>query len=168
MTQTGNPRLDPLIHGEMAPGFVGLLLGQIVDRLVEEGAEVAREAGIAAPVRSFSMIVLLSRASLTVTELAQRLGVTHAGVIKTVKQLDGLGLVGRGQDEEDARRKPLRLTAQGRAEAERIAAFMARANRVYAGLFEEIGADMFQLACAMDAALDRESFVERIARVQPR
>ena len=165
MAETGHPQLDQLIHGEMAPGFVGLLLGQIVDRLVEEGAAVAREAGIEAPVRTFSMIMLLSRDSRTVTELAQRLGVTHAGVIKTEKLLGGLGLVERGQDDGDARRKPLRLTAKGRAEAERIAAFMARANRVYAGLFEEIGADMFQLACAMDAALDREGFAERIAKL---
>jgi len=165
MAETGHPRRDPLIHGEMAPGFIGLLLGQIVDRLVEEGAAVAREAGIEAPVRTFSMITLLSRDSRTVTELAQRLGVTHAGVIKTEKLLGGLGLVERGQDDGDARRKPLRLTAKGRAEAERIAAFMARANRVYAGLFEEIGADMFQLACAMDAALDREGFAERIAKL---
>lgn len=165
MAETGHPRLDPLIHGEMAPGFVGLLLGQIVDRLVEEGAEVAREAGIEAPVRTFSMIMLLSRDSRTVTELAQRLGVTHAGVIKTEKLLSGLGLVQRGQDDGDARRKPLRLTARGEEQAGRIAAFMERANRVYAGLFEEIGADMFQLACAMDAALDREGFAERIAKL---
>ncbi|MEA1942725.1 MAG: MarR family transcriptional regulator [Pseudomonadota bacterium] len=165
MADTGNSKLDPLIHGEMAPGFVGLLLGQIVDRLVEEGAEIAREAGIEAPVRTFSMIMLLSRDSRTVTELAQRLGVTHAGVIKTVRLLDGLGLVERGQDDGDARRKPLRLTARGEEQAGRIAAFMERANAVYAGLFEEIGADMFQLACAMDAALDREGFAERIAKI---
>ena len=143
--------LDGLIHGEMAPGFIGLLLGRIVDRLVEEGAQPAREAGIAAPPRTFSMIMLLARASQTVTELAQRLGVTHAAVIKTERMLEKLGLVERGQDAGDARRKPLCLTA--------------RVSRVYAGLFDEIGVDLFAAARAFDAALDREGFAERYRRI---
>ena len=164
MTDATDRELDTVIHGEMAPGFIGQLLGRIVDRVVEDGAPVAREAGIAAPPRTFSMIMLLSRASQSVTELAQRLGVTHAAVIKTARTLDALGLVERGQDAGDARRKPLRLTSRGREEAERIAAYMARANRAYEAAFEEIGADLFAIAKAFDAALDRESFEARLRR----
>lgn len=156
--------LDGLIHGEMAPGFVGLLLGRIVDRLVDEGVPPAQEAGIAAPPRTFSMIMLLARSSQTVTELAQRLGVTHAAIIKTERTLEKLGLVERGQDTGDARRKPLCLTAQGEAEAARIAEFMARVSRVYAGLFDEIGVDLFAAARAFDAALDREGLAARLVR----
>jgi DNA-binding MarR family transcriptional regulator len=165
MADVDGTELERLIHGEMAPGFIGLLLGRIVDRLVEEGVQPAREAGIAAPPRTFSMIMLLARASQTVTELAQRLGVTHAAVIKTERMLEKLGLVERGQDAGDARRKPLCLTAQGEAEAERIAKFMARVNRVYAELFDEIGVDLFAAARAFDAALDREGFAERYRRI---
>lgn len=165
MADVDGNELERLIHGEMAPGFIGLLLGRIVDRLVEEGVQPAREAGIAAPPRTFSMIMLLARASQTVTELAQRLGVTHAAVIKTERMLEKLGLVERGQDAGDARRKPLCLTAQGEAEAERIAKFMARVNRVYAELFDEIGVDLFAAARAFDAALDREGFAERYRRI---
>lgn len=165
MTDVEESGLNGLIHGEMAPGFIGLLLGRIVDRLVEEGVQPAREAGIAAPPRTFSMIMLLARASQTVTELAQRLGVTHAAIIKTERTLEKLGLVERGQDDGDARRKPLCLTAQGRAEAARIADFMARVNRVYAELFDEIGVDLFAAARAFDAALDREGLAARLAKV---
>lgn len=156
--------VDTLIHGELAPGFLGLLLGQIVDRLVEEGSPSAREAGIAAPVRSFSLISLLARAELSVTEIAPRLGVTHAAVIKTVRALERLGLVERGQDPSDARRKPLRLSGAGREEAGRITRYMARASAVYLSMFEEIGVDLFAAARAFDAALDRENFGDRIAK----
>ncbi len=160
--RSGKTDVDTLIHGAMAPGFLGLLLGQIVDRLVEEGGPAAERAGIQAPLRAFSFISLLARADLTVTEIAPRLGVTHAGVIKTEKLLEKLGYVERGQDPDDARRKPLRLTAAGREEADRIAAYMERASAVYRDLFDEIGVDLFAAARAFEARLDERGFDARM------
>ncbi|WP_203291944.1 MarR family winged helix-turn-helix transcriptional regulator [Maricaulis parjimensis] len=158
----GKQGVDTLIHDEMAPGFLGLLLGQIVDRLVEEGGPSAERAGIRAPLRAFSFISLLSRADLTVTEIAPRLGVTHAGVIKTEKTLEKLGFVERGQNPDDARRKPLRLTDAGREEAERIAVYMDRACAVYREMFAETGMDLFAAARAFEEALDRKGFDARM------
>jgi DNA-binding MarR family transcriptional regulator len=158
--------LDDVIHGEMAPGFLGLLLGSLVDRLVEEGVPSAARAGISAPVRAFSMITLLSHADLSVTEIAPLLGVTHAGAIKTARALEGLGLVERGQDPDDARRRPLCLTGRGRAEAEAIAAYMRAAGEVYRGIFEETGTDLFAAATAFRAALERRGFDARMQAVQ--
>lgn len=154
--------VETLIHGEMAPGFMGLLLGQLVDRLVEEGGPSAQRAGIRAPLRTFSMISLLARKDLTVTEIAPLLGVTHAGVIKTEKALEKLGFVDRGQDPDDARRKPLRLTGAGRDEARRISVYMARASAVYQAIFAETGLNLFEAARAFEAALDRQEFDARM------
>ncbi|MFY0638064.1 MarR family transcriptional regulator [Maricaulis maris] len=167
MVDASQAELDGLIHGEMAPGFLGLLLGRLVDRLVEDGGGPAEAAGIRAPVRTFSMMLLLDRADQSVTELARRLGVTHAAVIKTSRALGELGFLARGDDTADARRKPLRLTPAGRAEAARIADYMARAGQVYAGLFEEIGGDLFAVAQAFDVALDRDGFASRMKALSP-
>jgi len=161
MSNASQTELDALIHGALAPGFLGLLLGRLVDRLVEDGSGPADAAGIRAPLRTFSMMLLLDRADQSVTELARRLGVTHAAVIKTSRALDRLGFLARGDDPADARRKPLTLTDAGRAEAERIRRFMDRTNRVYAELFSEIGMDVFAAARAFDAALDRKDFAAR-------
>ncbi|WP_291845620.1 MarR family transcriptional regulator [Maricaulis sp.] len=158
--------LDNLIHDEMAPGFLGLLLGSLVERLVEDGSEPAQAAGITAPLRSFSMLLLLSRADQSVTELARRLGVTHAAVIKTSRVLERSGLVCRGEDPDDARRKPLCLTPAGRTQSLRIEAYMQRANAVYADLFAEIGVDLFAAARAFEAALIKESFGHRLSRTE--
>lgn len=167
MVDTSQTELDRLIHGEMAPGFLGLLLGRLVDRLVEDGSGPAEAAGIRAPVRTFSMIMLLDRADQSVTELARRLGVTHAAVIKTSRALGSLGFLARGEDAADARRKPLRLTLAGRAEAARIESYMARVGKVYADLFEEIEGDLFTVAQAFDAALDRDGFASRMQALSP-
>ena len=161
MSDASQAELDALIHGDLAPGFLGLLLGQLVDRLVEEGAGPAEAAGIRAPLRTFSMMMLLARADQSVTELARRLGVTHAAVIKTSRALNRLGFLARGDDPGDARRKPLTLTAAGRDEAARIQAFMDRTNAVYAELFAESGMDVFAAAKAFEVALDRKGFAAR-------
>ncbi len=161
MPETSQAKLDTLIHGALAPGFLGLLLGRLVDRLVEDGEAPAEAAGIRAPLRTFSMMLLLAQADQSVTELARRLGVTHAAVIKTSRALDALGYLARGDDPEDARRKPLTLTGAGQAEAERIRHFMDRIKVVYAELFREIGVDVFAAAQALDAALDRKGFAAR-------
>jgi len=164
MVKTPPPDLDSVLHGEMAPGFMGLLLGQLVDRLVEAGNGPADAAGIRAPVRAFSMLTLLADGDQSVTELAKRLGVTHAAVIKTARALDRLGFLGRGDDPADARRKPLGLTADGRREAALIATYMARVSAVYRDVFEESGVDLFAAACAFEGALQRESFAARFNR----
>jgi len=156
--------LDEYIHGALAPGFFGLLMLGVVDRLVEGGVPAAEAAGISVPVRAFSTMALLNQADQSVTELAPRLGVTHAAVIKTARQLEALGLVERRADPGDARRKPLSLTAEGREEAALILSYMDRAARVYRGLFEEAGMDLFKGMQALNAALDRESFSARMAR----
>jgi len=170
MVNTPQPNLDSVLHGEMAPGFMGLLLGQLVDRLVEAGNGPADAAGIRAPVRSFSMLILLAGGDQSVTELAKRLGVTHAAVIKTARTLDGLGFLGRGDDPADARRKPLGLTADGRREAALVATYMTRVSEVYREMFDEIGVDLFAAVCAFEGALQREGFASRFdrARSEPR
>jgi len=164
MSEPTQIELDDVIHGEMAPGFLGLLLGRLVDRLVEGGGRPAMVAGIRTPVRAFSTVMLLAHGNQSVTELARRLGVTHAAVIKTARALDDLGFLGRGDDPGDARRKPLCLTPEGQNEAERIRAYMVKVNSVYADLFEEIGVDLFAAAAGFEAALRREDLATRMAR----
>lgn len=156
---------QPLIHGEYAPSFFGLLASRVVDSVVESGAIAAERFGISAPVRTFSTLVLLSRAPMSVTEIAQQLGVTHAAVIKHTRSLVALGLIDRGQDAKDARRRPLTLTDAGREEVERIDAFMASAAKVYREIFETIGIDVFEGLKRMEREFNARDFATRMRDV---
>lgn len=51
----------------------------------------------------------------TVTELAAELGVTQQAVSKSVAEMTAAGLVERGHDPADARRRPLLLSGRGHA-----------------------------------------------------
>lgn len=150
-----------VIHA-YAPAFFGLAASRLIDRIVEEGGEAARKAGLTAPVRTYSMLIVLQEEALTVTEIAGRLGVTHAAVIKQSKPLLDARLIARRQDAADRRRMPLSLTDRGRREAAKVVLFMKAAQQVYQDLFKEVGADMFEAILRFDAALDRTPFDQRM------
>lgn len=154
-------RSRDVIHS-YAPAFFGLAASRLIDRIVDEGGEAARRAGLTAPVRTYSMLIVLQEEALTVTEIAARLGVTHAAVIKQSKPLLAARLIARKQDAADRRRMPLSLTEKGRREAAKVVSFMKAAQRVYQNLFEEVGADLFEAILRFDAALDRAPFNQRM------
>jgi DNA-binding MarR family transcriptional regulator len=151
-----------LIHGEYAPAFFGLMATRVTDRILEQAGPAMAAAGLTVPARATSSLLLLARRPMTVTEIAEALGYTHAALIKLTRVLIEAGLAERGEDETDARRKPISLTAAGREEARRADAFMRRAGAVYSALFEEIGVDVFDGLARMDAALAKQDFSSRL------
>jgi len=148
--------------GAYAPAFLGLLANRVVERIVEEGARYAAQADVRTPVRAMSTMLALRAGPATVTELAQMLGVSHATAIKNTRTLAELGLVTRGVDKKDARRRPLSLTPQGEDAAREADRFMRRARTAYREIFAEIGADAYAALAAMEAALDRKGFDVRL------
>lgn len=151
-----------ILHDEYAPAFFGRLATHVIDRIVEGGVPVAEEQGIIAPVRTFSTMTLLNHGALGVTDIAQALGITHAAVIKYIRTLSELGLVERGRDKQNARRRPVFLTDKGRAQARLIDRYMRRIGEVYEELFEEIGIDVYEGIRRMNDALDRRDFGKRL------
>ncbi len=151
------------IVSAFAPAFFGLAASRLVDRLVEEGSGAASSAGLTAPVRTFSLLITLSDGPRTVTEIAERLGVTHAAVIKQASPLLEAKFVARTQDPDDRRRMPLRLTAKGARETARVADFMKAAQKAYLAIFDEIGMDVFAAIERFNGALDRTAFDERLS-----
>ncbi|WP_417485039.1 MarR family winged helix-turn-helix transcriptional regulator [Maricaulis salignorans] len=150
-----------IAHGKYAPGFFGLLALRVVGDIEADGGILMRRLGLAVPPRSVSALLLLADGPLSVTEIAQQVGMTHAAVIKNVRKLLELGLAERGEDEHDDRRKPLHLTAAGVERAAAVARFMREAANVYQALFDEIGIDMFEGMSRMEQALKRKSFAAR-------
>ena len=62
-----------------------------------------------------------------ISSLAELLGVTRGAMTRLVDGLEGRGYVARVRSAEDRRRVAVRLTAEGRAEAERLRALTERA-----------------------------------------
>lgn len=58
-------------------------------------------------------LLLKKEKSLTVTEISQRLGLSHPAIIKIVKKMKQSGYIDHAVDEKDNRKQLLRLTTKG-------------------------------------------------------
>jgi DNA-binding MarR family transcriptional regulator len=67
----------------------------------------------ATPALHFAMEAIEHGAS-DASALGRALGVSRQAAAKTIRSLEDLGYVDRGVDDEDARRRPLRVTDRGR------------------------------------------------------
>lgn len=147
--------------------FGGLLLGSRLRRLSETlyaGVdEVYRAQGVTLSSRSFPILFLLrDGGSLSITELAARLGQSHPAAIQTSRKLIEAGLVAETHDPADDRRRLLALSRKGRA-------LMARMEPVWRAIVGAVdalsaapGADLLGALSAFERALAERGFVARI------
>lgn len=149
--------------------FTAHRLRRLAELFVDGYAAWLPGFGVTAPARSLSTLLLLAEAGpLGVTEMAARLRLTHPLLIRMTATLEAQGLIAFQADERDARRRPASLTAKGRAEAARVKAAVAVIDRAYAELFDEIGADLLEIAARVETAALSEGFEARLDRAAER
>ena len=98
--------------GELA---LGSRLKRISDQMMQDGVGIYAAAGIEFNPYWFTAFYALSqREKMTIMELAQVLGVSHPAVIKVAKALEKAGYLDSFKDQEDLRKRWLRLSEKGR------------------------------------------------------
>jgi DNA-binding MarR family transcriptional regulator len=119
------------------PDFALLVVGStraVADRLQEAVAQ----AGYPDVRPSFGFVIrALGEGSLTLTQLADRLGVTKQAAIKVVDEMEARGFVARRLGQVDRRSKAIRLTERGHGVRR---AALAASHRMEAELRRDIGA----------------------------
>jgi DNA-binding MarR family transcriptional regulator len=83
---------------------------------------VLKQAGVDIDQAGLAILYALhaEKASLRVTDLAERLGIDAPAVTRKAQRLERLGLVRRARDADDARASRLRLSPQGQEAIERL------------------------------------------------
>lgn len=92
------------------------LLGAYALTLTQRVADAGRTAGIA-PSEQGALVTLLAHPNRTVTRLGEVLGLTSSGITRLVDRMVAAGWVTRTPG-RDSRERTLRLTADGRAQAD--------------------------------------------------
>jgi DNA-binding MarR family transcriptional regulator len=154
----GNRQLKRTARQE--PDFAILVVSaarSVADRL---GAAVAR-AGIGDMRSPYGFVIrALHARQLTLTELADRLGVTKQAAIKVVDEMEQRGFVARRAHAEDRRAKLLELTPKGSAVR---AAALAESHRIEDELVADLGqADLEAFRRVMLRFLEREGGVDDV------
>ncbi len=162
------PHPDQDFVASLGRPFTAHRLRRLSELFVEGYASWLPEIGVTAPARSLSTLLLLEGGPLGASELASRLRFSHPLMINLLASLDKSGFVTLERDPGDARRRPARLTAEGKNEVERVKRAVRILDSAYALLFAEIGADLEAIATRVEAACSDDSFNRRLRRAAAR
>jgi DNA-binding MarR family transcriptional regulator len=154
---------SPDYISQLGEAFLARRLRRLSDLFVEDIQAFLHASGITCPARSLSTLRLIADApGLGIVQVARQAQLSHPLVIDLLSQLESLRLVHFVADEKDRRRRLVFLTPDGEAEVARLRDAEPVVRAAYAELSRDIGVDLWQLTDALDAALARRGFLQRL------
>jgi len=157
---------QPPKFGSAATIDDAVFLGRTVERLsiliAEQSKEVFDDNGIVIPVRSCSLMIVISKlGTASAADIARELGRSHQLVMQKIPKLVKLGLIIQYPDEQDARRKLFKVTDLGAKQLMRFEQCRDRLRAAYEGLFAEVG-DLKKMVEQTAEALNRKPLDRRV------
>lgn len=141
---------------------LGTLLRHLSETLDDAVQDAYRDAGLDYRPRYTPVVRALRKGPGSIRAISRQAGITHSAVSQTVSQMlkDDLVTVEPG---DDGRERIVTLSPKARAMAQRLEEIWAATDLAARGLEHEIGAPLSELLATALAALERQSFGERIA-----
>jgi DNA-binding MarR family transcriptional regulator/N-acetylglutamate synthase-like GNAT family acetyltransferase len=147
--------------------FLGLRIRNLHDRLIRDVKQYYKLKEFDFEPRWFPMIALLiDRPSMTVTEIARELGQSHVAIVQLSAILERKGLVCTKKDRNDIRRRPLSLSPKGKEMVEKLNPVWELILEATRSLLEENAPDFLSQLTKLEQALDAESLLERIQKIE--
>ncbi|HVZ30622.1 MAG TPA: hypothetical protein VG839_09530 [Asticcacaulis sp.] len=147
----------------LGEAFLARRLRRLSDQFVDDIQAFLQASGITCPARCLSTILLIAEApGLGIVQVARQAQLSHPLVIDLLSQLESMRLVHFVPDEKDRRRRLVFLTPEGEAEVARLREAEPVVRAAYAELSREIGVDLWKMADALDTALARRGFLQRL------
>lgn len=141
---------------------LGARLRRLSERLDRDSTRIYAALGVRFEQRWFGVLnQIVLNGPMTVGAIATALGVTHVSVSQARRSLEAAGLVQGGNDAQDARRRPIALTAQGETLVARLAPLWQALADSAEALNAEAG-NVVALLDRLDDALDRQSLFDRV------
>jgi DNA-binding MarR family transcriptional regulator len=155
----------PDFIAECGVAFLAHRLRRASELLVEGTGAWLPDHGMNAPPRTLSSLLLLSlEGPMSITELAERLRISHPMMIKLVRGLEAEALVRTSRDPADARRRLVVLTEEGEREATMARKAIDVLARAYDAMFADMGVDLFAAVARLERACAETPIAERLAR----
>lgn len=145
-----------------ADSSLGTLLRTLIDALDGDVERAYARAGLDFRPRFTPVVRLLAaEGALRIKDLASRVGLSHSALSQTVGQLAAQGWV-RLEPGADGRERVARLTPKALAALPELQRCWAATARAADGLDAELGLDLEEVVRKALAALQRQSFMDRI------
>jgi DNA-binding MarR family transcriptional regulator len=138
-------------------------LRRLGDRLKAEATKLYRVYGIEFNDSWFLVALALSdRGEISVTEIAEAFGISHAAISQTVTAMERKGLLVRYPDERDSRRTLLELTQEGRSEVELLRPIWQVIGECTDEMIASTGIDLLSAITAIEDQLEYRSLYTRV------
>lgn len=141
-------------------------LKRLTERFMRGAIEVYQAFNIDFEPRWFALFYLLysQKASLSISEIAQSLKISHPAVIQISQMLVKKKLIESVQDNEDRRIRRLRVTDKGNELASALQPIWNDFEIATSKMFEGTGIDMLGMIQKIEGDLDREDISDRIIK----
>ncbi|PNQ77771.1 MarR family transcriptional regulator [Erythrobacter sp. SAORIC-644] len=140
---------------------LGGRLRRLSDRIDRDAKSIYEKMGVEFEQRWFPVFnCLRGGEALSVTEISDRLGISHVSVSVTRKSLEAAGLVTSTQDKSDGRRSVLALTSRGETLSMELGPLFAALDLAAADLNADAGNAITAIE-RLEKALDTKSLSER-------
>ncbi|MBL8656706.1 MAG: MarR family transcriptional regulator [Altererythrobacter sp.] len=141
---------------------IGARLRRLSDRIDRDATQVYTTLGIAFEQRWYGPLTHIAHSGpLSVSDIANRLRITHVSVSQAVAALESHGLVESAPDPADGRRRLLALTGAGRALVDRLTPLWAACNTAAMELDHAAG-QVVEALDRLEDQLDQVSLFDRI------
>ncbi|UCC78878.1 MAG: MarR family transcriptional regulator [Candidatus Zixiibacteriota bacterium] len=136
---------------------------RLLNRLLGDGQKVYRSQKIDFAVSWFPIFhILANRSPMTLTEIANALGMAHPSVIEVTDEMIKKGYVESRRGREDRRRRHLFLTKKGEKTVARLEPIWEAFKQAADEACGEYGNDFWESIRKIEQALDERSMYERI------
>ena len=138
-------------------------LKRLGDRLQRDVSRLYRAQEIDFQARWFPVAYLLQhQPSLSVTAIANRLGLTHVAVNQISEQMARRGLLMSKRDHKDKRRRLLSLTPKGRKTVASLRTLWRSIEKCTRKMIESSGHDILAGMIEIEKALDRRDMYDQV------
>lgn len=138
-------------------------LKRLSELLMKEASELYEELGVDFQARWFALFHALDRQGpMSVTELAEALGLSHPAIGKIAEQLIRRRLVQQYTDPLDERRRLLTLTGHGRKLRTQLAPVWSEIRGAARDLLAQAGVDLLSDVQKVEAAFSERTVMDRV------
>jgi DNA-binding MarR family transcriptional regulator/N-acetylglutamate synthase-like GNAT family acetyltransferase len=135
----------------------------IYDILIRDAVRIYNEENVDFEPRWFTLVMLLKeRGSLSVMEVAKTLNMTHPAVNQISNALEKKGLIRSYADQEDKRRRILKLSTKGIKLIDSLSPLWEQIEIAVTDLIYEVRPDLLDILSELENALERKSIYSRI------
>ena len=159
--------METTIIDELGELALGSRLRRLSDYIMKEGKEVYQANDVDFEPRWFPIFYLLSREkSLSVVEIAERLGITHSAVSQTIKEMIRMGVIITRNHKSDKRKKSLMLSSLGESLLLKMEPLWNDIATTFNNMVREHTHHLIAAIQEMETSFNHESFAERVRKVR--